>query len=233
MQDVMDFREFVVKYINKYKDDSYHFKTFSEYVNENPVAEYEDCQFGQETLMKLQGVDDYIDYYSHSYIRNFDAIYNKGGKNLKNYVILTNNISRTMLGVCDDGLFKIYSYMNFKVVKNKKFGEVKEVKAIDTHTSHRGKRMATAIYKSMMFDGDIIMSDSVQHINAIKLWKNFINSNQEWKYMIDDKRISVVLYDNITSTIISDDLTRMKDDEIWSITPKTDKSEYRLIAYIK
>jgi len=227
------FPEQLANLMNDFKDKNKHkLKSFSEYINEMPIGYTQDCHFGQETLMKLQGIEDYLDSFSWSGVEDYRTLINKGSKQSKYMTIMTNEKNTTFLGFCDDGLFKILSRMYFKEVKTI-FGSTKQVTEVNTHSDYRRKDYARAIYKSMLFDGDVIMSDSVQYYGAIRLWKSFIKEHTEWKYMIDDRVIAVVLYDNINSKIVSDDLTNTKDEDIWSFAPDTSKSEYRLVAYIK
>jgi hypothetical protein len=131
-------------------------------------------------------------------------------------------------------MFKILAEMTFRKPKTYKgLGTVTEVKTVNTHSKFRRKRFASAIYKSMLADGYILMSDAIQYKGAVKLWKDFINSYEgsEWKSLIDNKKIKVKLYDKVKSKVIYEDLTGIPDDEIWSFN--NSKSEYRLIASSK
>ena len=231
------FQEKIAFWINEYNfNENYTFTTFRQYLNESPQWDNHDCTFGQEDLQKMLGNNDFLDQFRWSGVQEYRAIVNKGDKDSNKFIILTNDQSKVFLGHCDDGMFKVLCELNHK--SNKIYpliGNVIEVKKVNTHSKWRRKGFATAIYKSIMFEGTKIMSDAVQYKGAVKIWKSFFESNegQEWKSMIDDKKIKVQLYDIITKKIIYDNISDVKDltdVDIWSFD--SSKANLRLVANI-
>lgn len=231
------FQERVANWLNEYHfNDNYIFTSFRQYLNESPQWDKTDCTFGQEELQKMIGNHDYLDEFRWSGVQDYRAIVNKGDKESNKFIILTNDKSKVILGYCDDGMFKVLCKLTHKSDKTYPLIDtVVEVKTVNTHSKWRKKGFATAIYKSMMFEGTKIMSDAVQYKGAVKLWKSFFESSdgQEWKSMIDDKKIKVQLYDIITKNIVYKNISDVKeltDNDIWSYD--SSKANLRLVASI-
>lgn len=225
-KELEEFQEKITEFINDYKN--FPFKLFGEYIKESPRWSDSDCTFGQEELQKMLGNDSFLDQFSISGIEDFRAVINKGDRESKNFIILTDDKSKYMLGHCDDGMFKVLCLFTHKSSKKyKDIGEVIEVKTVNTHSKFRRRRFASAIYKSIISEGTTIMSDSMQYKGAVKLWKDFFKPDEEWKMMIDDKKIKVSLYDINTQKIVSNDVSKMHDNDIWDYDSK---DNLRLVA---
>lgn len=232
------FQEKIANWLNEFAfNDEYRFKSFTEYLRESPQWDKSDCTFGQEELQKMMGNMDFLDEFSWSGVEDYRALVNKGDLESNKFIILTDDKSKTFLGHCDSGMFKVLSILTYAQSKTYAgIGAVTEVKTVNTHSKFRRKRFASAIYKSMMFEGTKLMSDAVQYKGAVRLWKDFFitpEEGEEWKGMIDDKDITVILYDILEKKTILFDLKNIEeliDSQIWS--DDSSKTHLRLVAYI-
>jgi len=225
------FSEELANWLNEFQEPEFVFKTFREYLRESPQWNNTDCNFGQETLQKMMGNEDFLDEFRWSAIQDHRTLVNKGDRRANKFIIQTNDLSKAFLGHCDDGMFKILSELTHMQPKTYKgIGTVTEIKTVNTHSKFRNNGFAAAIYKSVLYEGTVLMSDALQYKGAVKIWKSFVNTEEgkEWQSMIDDKKIKVSLYDKLKSKVIYDDITGMKDEDIWS--SDASKSEYRLVA---
>lgn len=232
------FQEKIANWLNEYAfNDAYVFTSFTQYLRESPQWDKTDCTFGQEDLQKMMGNKDFLDAFRWSGVEDYRALVNKGDNESNKFIILTDDKSKVFLGHCDGGMFKILSILTHTQPKvYPKIGTVTEVKTVNTHSKFRKRGFASAIYKSMMFEGTKLMSDAVQYKGAVVLWKDFFitpDDGEEWKRMIDDKEITVSLYDILEKKVILNDLKSIEyltDSQIWS--DDSSKTHLRLIAYI-
>ena len=233
------FQEKLANWLNEYSfNDAYVFKSFTQYLRESPQWDNSDCTFGQEELQKMMGNEEFLDEFRWSGVQDYRAIVNKGDKESNKFIIITDDKSKVFLGHCDGGMFKVLSILTHAQPKAYPIiGTVTEVKTVNTHSKFRNRGFASAIYKSMMFEGTKLMSDAVQYKGAVVLWKDFFitpDEGEEWKRMIDDKDIIVSLYDILEKKVILKDLKSIEDltdSQIWS--DDSSKTHLRLIAEIE
>ena len=101
-----------------------------------------------------------------------------------------------------------------KQLKNKK---VLTIKSVHTATNFRGNKISTNMYK-LFLKNALIISDSIQYKGAKKLWKG----------LIQDKNITVWIYDILEDKIISKATSKTDERSIWSSDDS--KTRIRLVA---
>lgn len=212
------------------------FPSFKEWCDilESPHYENTDCYFADEDLAKQLDIYDALEVFRINGLLDrgtvLENVY-KGNNNVsKLTIVLEPNKQGVYIGTCYNGGFSVLGKMMYK--KSTKIPNGLEIYKVVVHSTRFEEGLATAIYQSTLNAGYILISDSYQYKGAKRLWKSFYNVDSQtplWRYMVNDKEISVKVYNMYAGEYIGD-AKELSDSDIWSQGDEPQKTHIRLVA---